>query len=503
MEEDDLRLARDFSPLTTTFDSALQLKDTQEQTTNDSRGKYDRSNVGPRNSETTSTRSGFTSNRCGGRTKACSSDTILEHVTTGDSQVYSSDLPLFSENIPAADAVEKRPARHLSIETLSSTLSGGSLDPPEGAADFNISPQLRKYAIGSEDLANLLRTARSEETAVLDCRSFVAYNSGHIRNAVNMNCPTLVLKRLQARIRKEEAEKYGNDHNIASVGPKCLADKAFVVDKLLSSPQENHVELKERCKLGLIRNMILCGDEALSKVAAGEASCLLERLLDILKNQQTVLYYLKEPYIQFAKRYADLVVTIQSVDKEKVHKTPPPSALLASKNMEMEPTRVLSYLYLGNKRNSADMESLKALGITHILNVAKECIPQSDNNQDMRYKNIPLLDSTEEDILSVLEESILFIDTAKDSNGKILVHCVGGISRSVAVILAYLVRTNEVTLDSAYAFMKERKSNISPNISFMGQLLEFSKNEEQKRESKKSIKSRARQNTLSRTKTVG
>ena len=60
-------------------------------------------------------------------------------------------------------------------------------------------------------------------------------------------------------------------------------------------------------------------------------------------------------------------------------------------------------------------------------------------------------------------------------------HCVGGISRSVAVTLAYLMRAEGMSLDNAYTFMKARKANISPNISFMGQLLEFEKFEQERR----------------------
>lgn len=68
-------------------------------------------------------------------------------------------------------------------------------------------------------------------------------------------------------------------------------------------------------------------------------------------------------------------------------------------------------------------------------------------------------------------------DDARRNSGKVLVHCVGGISRSVAVTLAYLMRTENMKLDDAYTFMKSKKANISPNISFMGQLLEFEKAE--------------------------
>lgn len=59
------------------------------------------------------------------------------------------------------------------------------------------------------------------------------------------------------------------------------------------------------------------------------------------------------------------------------------------------------------------------------------------------------------------------------SNEKVLVHCHAGMSRSVTVVLAYLMKYYAHTFHTAYDFVKQKKSNISPNFSFLEQLLEF------------------------------
>lgn len=64
-------------------------------------------------------------------------------------------------------------------------------------------------------------------------------------------------------------------------------------------------------------------------------------------------------------------------------------------------------------------------------------------------------------------------DSVKDSNGRVLVHCQAGISRSATICLAYLMKKKRVCLDEAFEFVKQRRSIISPNFSFMGQLLQF------------------------------
>jgi len=53
------------------------------------------------------------------------------------------------------------------------------------------------------------------------------------------------------------------------------------------------------------------------------------------------------------------------------------------------------------------------------------------------------------------------------------VHCLAGISRSVTVTVAYLMQKLTLSMNDAYDIVKLKKSNISPNFNFMGQLLDF------------------------------
>uniref|UniRef100_A0A8C4TKH8 Dual specificity phosphatase 7 n=1 Tax=Erpetoichthys calabaricus TaxID=27687 RepID=A0A8C4TKH8_ERPCA len=64
-------------------------------------------------------------------------------------------------------------------------------------------------------------------------------------------------------------------------------------------------------------------------------------------------------------------------------------------------------------------------------------------------------------------------DEARSQKCGILVHCLAGISRSVTVTVAYLMQKLNLSLNDAYDFVKRKKSNISPNFNFMGQLLDF------------------------------
>lgn len=64
-------------------------------------------------------------------------------------------------------------------------------------------------------------------------------------------------------------------------------------------------------------------------------------------------------------------------------------------------------------------------------------------------------------------------DSVKNSKGRVLVHCQAGISRSATICLAYLISRHRLRLDEAYEYVKKRRSVISPNFNFMGQLLNW------------------------------
>ena len=66
-----------------------------------------------------------------------------------------------------------------------------------------------------------------------------------------------------------------------------------------------------------------------------------------------------------------------------------------------------------------------------------------------------------------------FTDSIKEKGGRVFVHCHAGISRSATVCIAYMMRTRKMTVVDAYKFVKSKRPIISPNLHFMGQLLEY------------------------------
>jgi len=72
------------------------------------------------------------------------------------------------------------------------------------------------------------------------------------------------------------------------------------------------------------------------------------------------------------------------------------------------------------------------------------CIQEPDTNTTHLYR--------------YYDQSIEFIHRArKIDKGNVLVHCFAGISRSVAIVIAYLMTCSDFTFETALAFVKKAR----------------------------------------------
>ena len=90
----------------------------------------------------------------------------------------------------------------------------------------------------------------------------------------------------------------------------------------------------------------------------------------------------------------------------------------------------------------------------------------------------------EEDLLSIwFDTAIQFIEECINRDGKILIHCYHGVSRSAAILAAYLLKlcldnkhaepydmVDFGTVEDAITFIRSRRPIVCPNEGFMAQL---------------------------------
>jgi hypothetical protein len=111
------------------------------------------------------------------------------------------------------------------------------------------------------------------------------------------------------------------------------------------------------------------------------------------------------------------------------------------------PSQINDYIWLGSQEDAQDLEKLSALGVTHVLNVARQCPPVHE--MDFLYLRIDLLDHPGEDLTSAFAAAFDHIRDARACGGQVLVHCVAGMSRSVAIVAAWLVQGEGMSLKQA------------------------------------------------------
>lgn len=71
-------------------------------------------------------------------------------------------------------------------------------------------------------------------------------------------------------------------------------------------------------------------------------------------------------------------------------------------------SRVLPFLYLGNGRDAADLQLLRALGATRVLNVTSQ-LPGYHQERGITYRQIPASDSGHQNLKQYFEEAFDFI----------------------------------------------------------------------------------------------
>lgn len=141
--------------------------------------------------------------------------------------------------------------------------------------------------------------------------------------------------------------------------------------------------------------------------------------------------------------------------------------------VETQPiSKILPHLYLGNRDNSSDVDDLRDLGITHILNVT----PKSTEVFGFVNKQLPCLDNINENLQRYFDDSYDFIENTRTNGARVLVFCEAGVSRSPTVVVAYVMRHLQKSMEDAYAFVKDKRPIISPNMNFMIQLYDLGKN---------------------------
>lgn len=133
---------------------------------------------------------------------------------------------------------------------------------------------------------------------------------------------------------------------------------------------------------------------------------------------------------------------------------------------------IVDNVYLGPEGTTFNEEWLRSHGIGRVLTIAAFS-DHLHRFEGIEYETIDVDDDPSESLRPHWERAFEFIDGAKASNTNILLHCVSGISRSGATMVAYVMKTRNLSFEAALALVRLKRPVVSPNGGFQRQLREY------------------------------
>jgi protein-tyrosine phosphatase len=105
---------------------------------------------------------------------------------------------------------------------------------------------------------------------------------------------------------------------------------------------------------------------------------------------------------------------------------------------------------------------------------AIECIlPQTLRSSTVQLC-IPIFDANNQPIRQYFEKVYNFIEEQRMTTN-VVVHCAAGISRSVALLISYIMKKHGYGFNTSFKMIKSIRINASPNNGFQNQLKAYEK----------------------------
>ncbi len=125
-------------------------------------------------------------------------------------------------------------------------------------------------------------------------------------------------------------------------------------------------------------------------------------------------------------------------------------------------SKIFDNLWIGGIEDVYDPNFIKNVMPSHIINCTV--------NERMYYGEficerlrISLRDDEEDDINLILEGAKKLNDFMEKSNSKVIVHCAAGMSRSVTIVLTWMILYKKYKFNEAYDYVAEKRPIMRPN----------------------------------------
>lgn len=283
------------------------------------------------------------------------------------------------------------------------------------------------------------------DVLLVDCRSTCDYDQGHLQGAISLSFPAILWRRILMQKSR----------------PGCLDEFLMCDSKVLVQRHQPNVS-------------VVLYDEDTFDINDCPTGNPMRVLCEILQLEQTTRFsFLKGGFHCVQLQRPELIVS--------TYRALPPRPAISSApspfnqdNLFSSLSFIWGFMAIGSQATAQDLNFLNRENITHVLNLTA-CDFKPEVFTSRICMQIKLNDSPAQDILSHIPAAVAFIQSARDCGGRILIHCLAGISRSSAIAIAYIMWHGHHTFPEAYDIVRTHRPCASPNLNFMGQLTMFGK----------------------------
>lgn len=140
----------------------------------------------------------------------------------------------------------------------------------------------------------------------------------------------------------------------------------------------------------------------------------------------------------------------------------------------VKPKKHKGGLYMGNIHGALNKSLLKALDVKAVITVAEGAKVHYEFEDGICHLTVDVRDEIDENISQFFDDCADFI-AEKRKTGSVFVHCRAGISRSAAIVIAYVMKKKGYSLKGACDYVRAKRGIILPNRGFLKQLENYQK----------------------------
>lgn len=126
---------------------------------------------------------------------------------------------------------------------------------------------------------------------------------------------------------------------------------------------------------------------------------------------------------------------------------------------------ITGFLWLGNA-HAATVQGLQQLNIACVVNASRD-LPFADAPEVMKLR-VPVSSSGSgasafDELLPYWNDTMSFVEDARQSKRRVLVHCLQGRSRAAAVVIGYLMKSENLSLVAALRQVRQHRRSAHPS----------------------------------------